>query len=494
MRAPGRRSGSPPRAPIIESPGAISFELQQADRPAGSDVDGGLRPARRAAAEDPPLVGGELVEDPLVGGVRLLLVAHVARPAQQLLTQVGERVATSARSGRPGRRSAPRFAAAPATAAARASPLATRSAPRRCRPPHCDALLEVRDAGQVARRRRHGLRARPGRGSRRSPRGRHLAPARRVALAVRARPSSRRCATRRTRRTRSSPSPRLGDRRRPRPLRCAAVFVGHPPLTPKISRWRKPPARPMIAPCAYSIHSSSLIADRSISTKSCGRQLARSLGDQGADLVALARLNSGSRNGVSVLLDGLAARPLRWIASNSCAPTATRTRRASRPRRLVDRRPHRRLEHLPRPVAARTVQQEVADVLERHDVVGDDPRVDVRDLVLAAQEEAVHLERPPLARLDGLEDQVHAEEVRGPADDHAEDRQQPPLVERVVDQGDRDPEQEAEDEPEVDHQPQLALADVAEDPDHQRRGSSRSGRSPSASGRAAGRCGRRSRR
>ena len=41
--------------------------------------------------------------------------------------------------------------------------------------------------------------------------------------------------------------------------------------------------------------------------------------------------------------------------------------------------------------------ERVADVLERHDVVGDDPGVDVRDLVLAPQEEAVHLDRPPLA-------------------------------------------------------------------------------------------------
>ena len=59
-----------------------------------------------------------------------------------------------------------------------------------------------------------------------------------------------------------------------------------------------------------------------------------------------------------------------------------------------------------------------------------------------------------------------------------EHRQQPPLAEGVVDERDRDAEQEAEDEPEAHHQVQLPLAEVAEDPDHQRRVARGSGRSP----------------
>ena len=143
--------------------------------------------------------------------------------------------------------------------------------------------------------------------------------------------------------------------------------------------------------------------------------------------------------------------------------------RSGRTGRAVDRRPHRLLEHLPRAVAARAVEQEVADVLERDHVVGDDPRVDVGDLVLPAQEQAVQLERPDPALLDRLEDHVHPEQVGRPPDDHAEDRQQPPPLREVGDDRDRDPEQEAEQEAEVDHQPQLVLADVPEDPVDQRR-------------------------
>ena len=71
---------------------------------------------------------------------------------------------------------------------------------------------------------------------------------------------------------------------------------------------------------------------------------------------------------------------------------------------------------------------------------------------------------PILPRLDRLEDHQHPRAVRRPADDHAADRQHPPVGQRGDDEDHRDPEQEAEEEAEVDHQPQLPAADVLEDP------------------------------
>jgi hypothetical protein len=47
--------------------------------PPGADVDRRLRPVEQQQPQDPTLVGGELREDALVGGMRLLHVVHVAR-------------------------------------------------------------------------------------------------------------------------------------------------------------------------------------------------------------------------------------------------------------------------------------------------------------------------------------------------------------------------------------------------------------------------------
>ncbi len=185
-------------------------------------------------------------------------------------------------------------------------------------------------------------------------------------------------------------------------------------------------------------------------------------------LSACSALNSGSRNGSSVC----GPPPRRRRRRGCCRSAGDRPRSA--PRRAPDR-PRRRWPGAWRRPASGgcgrrgAVHEEVADVLQRDDVVGDDPGVDLGRLVLAAQEQPVHLDAQDPAGLRRLEDQPHAQGVGDPADDHAEDRKQPPLAEPVVDHRDRDPEAEAEDEAERDHQVELALPEVAEDPHHQRR-------------------------
>ena len=127
------------------------------------------------------------------------------------------------------------------------------------------------------------------------------------------------------------------------------------------------------------------------------------------------------------------------------------------------------------------VQQLVADVAEGHDVVGDDLRVDLGDLRLAAQEQALELERPDLPRLDRLEDHPDAEPVGHVADDHAADRQHPPLVgSSLGHEGHRDAEQEAEEEAEVDDEPQLLARRPRGRSGWPARGSPPCGGSPSA--------------
>ena len=152
------------------------------------------------------------------------------------------------------------------------------------------------------------------------------------------------------------------------------------------------------------------------------------------------------------------------IESYSRVPMATRTARRARPAGAVDRRAQRVLEHLPRAVRARPVKQLVADV----------PSVTMSSAMILAYTSATSCWRrrnspwiligPSLRGSIGSKISFIAEQVRDPADDHAADRQQPPLGHKCGDEHDRDPEQEAEDEAEVDHQPQLALADVGEHP------------------------------
>ena len=80
------------------------------------------------------------------------------------------------------------------------------------------------------------------------------------------------------------------------------------------------------------------------------------------------------------------------------------------------------------------------------------------------------LERPDPPRPHRLEDHADAEQVRRVADQHAGDRQHPPLGQHVLGQeGRRDAEQEAEEEAEVDDEAQLLAADLEEDPVGQRR-------------------------
>ena len=54
------------------------------DRPAGAGVDGGLRPALKQVEQHPRLVGRELVEDPVVRRVPLLIGPDVAGAVEQL--------------------------------------------------------------------------------------------------------------------------------------------------------------------------------------------------------------------------------------------------------------------------------------------------------------------------------------------------------------------------------------------------------------------------
>ena len=86
-------------------PGGDQAGAHHADRPTGAHVDRGLRAAAQQVHQDPRLVGREVVEDPDVRRVRLLVAPHVAGPLEQLLAALAQR-------GLPGRRSRPRRAPA----------------------------------------------------------------------------------------------------------------------------------------------------------------------------------------------------------------------------------------------------------------------------------------------------------------------------------------------------------------------------------------------
>ena len=149
-------------------------------------------------------------------------------------------------------------------------------------------------------------------------------------------------------------------------------------------------------------------------------QLLGAGGDQPVDLAACRWLNSGSLNGSRVRPTASPAMASRML-SKRCADRDAH-RAAARAGCLVDGRPHRPGEHLPGAVTARPVEEEVADVLQGDHVVGDDPGVDLRGLVLAAQEQPVHLDAENPARLRRLEDQPHAQGIGRPPDDHAQHR------------------------------------------------------------------------
>ena len=76
----------------------------------------------------------------------------------------------------------------------------------------------------------------------------------------------------------------------------------------------------------------------------------------------------------------------------------------------------------------------------------------------------MQLQRPDLPRLGRLEDHPEGEPVRDVADDHAADREHPPVRQGVGDEDERDAEEEPEEEAEVDDEAQLPLPDLEEDP------------------------------
>jgi hypothetical protein len=114
------------------------------------------------------------------------------------------------------------------------------------------------------------------------------------------------------------------------------------------------------------------------------------------------RLNSSSSSFWPVRV--VASDATDWaIASYAWSPIAARTGRRARPtawstegRRWVD--------HAPRTVAARTLEELAADVLQGDDAIGDDPRPHVGRAVLPSDEQPLQLERPDLDRLGRLED------------------------------------------------------------------------------------------
>ena len=71
-----------------------------ADRPAGADVDRRLRPAAQEQQQDAGLVGGQLLEDPGVRRVRLLVAPDVARAVEQVLAALAQRLLASSSPGR----------------------------------------------------------------------------------------------------------------------------------------------------------------------------------------------------------------------------------------------------------------------------------------------------------------------------------------------------------------------------------------------------------
>ena len=95
------------------------------------------------------------------------------------------------------------------------------------------------------------------------------------------------------------------------------------------------------------------------------------------------------------------------------------------------------------------MQQLLAELGDSQDVVGDDARVNIGDLTLAADEQALPLEGTEAAPLGRLVDHPQRDPVGHVTDDHAEHRQQPPERDEMGQHGDRDSEHEAKHEPEV---------------------------------------------
>ena len=110
------------------------------------------------------------------------------------------------------------------------------------------------------------------------------------------------------------------------------------------------------------------------------------------------------------------------------------------------------------------MEQLIADVLERDDVIGNDFRVYLRGLGLPADEEPLDREGPDLARLYRLVDHPQGQQVGDVADDDAADGQHPPLREGPDDEDHGRPQQQPEKEAEILDEAQLLLADLEEHP------------------------------
>ena len=135
---------------------------------------------------------------------------------------------------------------------------------------------------------------------------------------------------------------------------------------------------------------------------------------------------------------------------------------AGEPGGAVDRRRHRRFDQRSHPVGLGPGEELLREVRDGQDLLGDDLGVHVGDLVLPSDEQASPADRTVVPPFGGLVDHPERDPVGHVADDHPEQRQQPPVGHEVGQPGDRDPEQEAEREAEVTDERQFAPAHVEE--------------------------------
>ena len=298
-------------------------------------VDRRLRALDREQAQDPRLVGRELVEDARVGRVRVLVVGRrrpsgAAARAPRSRSAVGGVLAVGARGGRSGRR--------PSDRRSRACRARSRGRRRRV-------------AEQLGRRLAGRRRASDARAARSDAPTVHSAgphhDAARCARARAARASARRASVG------CSSSAHRSDSE-DRQVEQAGAEAEHGAVQQQ---------QPLV-----------LAASPSAASREVGGRAARASARRSArgSARALAAVELGVGERRHRVVDRLRRRPSRGSRRTRACPTATRTAGRARPDGAVDGRAQRGLDHLARAVRARAVQQLVADVAERDDVVGDD--------------------------------------------------------------------------------------------------------------------------
>src|SRR5918997_972617 len=209
-------------------------------------------------------------------------------------------------------------------------------------------------------------------------------------------------------------------------------------------------------PLVLSDHSSQQLRELA------ARQVSDLLGCERADLLALLAVEirilqwlrrivdrlRGNRLAHGVVLVGAHGDAHRGLRGTNCA---------------IDRGAHRVPDELTRPIGARAPNQLVTDVAYVHDLFGDEFGIDLRDLALAFQEQALCAKRADLAWSRRLKDHPDSEPIGDVADDRtAEDEDCPGMSERGR-RGERYAGDKAEDRSEADDEAQLLLADFVED-------------------------------